>query len=398
MLSIVLVKAILERLGLVVGVHRILRNVEVSEGHAQGASYGEHADVVAGKLNGLASADQRALLSSPSSARSSCNGATAGGVGGGADEVGTGGVSQPFRTASASTASASNGLLVAYGGPNSATIRSRSVIRTVSPDAATRTYSLSLLFRTFMPTDLMKRTVTPRCYLVKVVTGGEGGDGGHSRYPGYPVDWPAPVPRHACAASPISWAACPRNTSVVPAPGSRVNARINEVFARLESWHLILRSAQKGSSVQRYLFATGVLRALRESAVPAISAVHTIAPAARTPLGAIIENQAAIELARGGQPLAGWKRSPAGSYGTRYSQLSGAELSGLGKCLYMRRCGVVEYVGHQRGNFGLVANRWKLSGRAPDEAQALQGGQGRSAPAPSPRSHRGLVRGRGRRA
>ena len=51
MLGIVLVKAILERLGLVVGVHRILRNVEVSEGHAQGASYGEHADVVAGKLN-----------------------------------------------------------------------------------------------------------------------------------------------------------------------------------------------------------------------------------------------------------------------------------------------------------------------------------------------------------
>ena len=56
MLGIVLVKAILERLGLVVGVHRILRNVEVSEGHAQGASYGEHADVVARKLNGLASA------------------------------------------------------------------------------------------------------------------------------------------------------------------------------------------------------------------------------------------------------------------------------------------------------------------------------------------------------
>ena len=97
-----------------------------------------------------------------------------------------------------------------------------------------------------------------------------------------------------------------KNTSVVPAPGSRVNAKINEVFARLESWHLILRSDQKGSSAlashaylpKRYLFDTGVLRELRESAVPAISAVHTIAPAARTPLGAIIENQAAIELAR----------------------------------------------------------------------------------------------------
>ena len=112
-----------------------------------------------------------------------------------------------------------------------------------------------------------------------------------------------------------------KNTSVVPAPGSRVNARINEVFARLESWHLVLRSDQKGSSAyashaylpKRYLFDTGVLRELRESAVPAISAVHTMAAAARTPLGAIIENQTAIELARSGQPLAGWKRSPAGS-------------------------------------------------------------------------------------
>ena len=85
-----------------------------------------------------------------------------------------------------------------------------------------------------------------------------------------------------------------KNTSVVPAPGSRVNARINEVFARLESWHLILRSDQKGSSThasraylpKRYLFDTGVLRELRESAVPAISAAHTIAPAARSWRGA----------------------------------------------------------------------------------------------------------------
>ena len=78
-----------------------------------------------------------------------------------------------------------------------------------------------------------------------------------------------------------------KNTSVVPAPSSRVNARINEVFARLESWHLILRSEQKGSSAhashaylpKRYLFDTGVLRELRESAVPTISAVHTMAAA-----------------------------------------------------------------------------------------------------------------------
>ena len=58
MLGLILRKAILERLGLVVWVHYILRNVEVSEGYAQGASYGEHAAVVAGKLNGLPSAPE----------------------------------------------------------------------------------------------------------------------------------------------------------------------------------------------------------------------------------------------------------------------------------------------------------------------------------------------------
>ena len=78
---------------------------------------------------------------------------------------------------------------------------------------------------------------------------------------------------------------------MVPAPGSCVNARINEVFARLESWHLILRSAQKGSSVhashaylpKRYLFATGVLRALRESAVPAFAPALTVGASLRYP-------------------------------------------------------------------------------------------------------------------
>ena len=36
----------------------------------------------------------------------------------------------------------------------------------------------------------------------------------------------------------------------------------------------------------------------------------------------------------------------------------------------MRRCGMGEYVGHQRGDAGLVADRRKLAGRAPDEAEA----------------------------
>lgn len=109
-----------------------------------------------------------------------------------------------------------------------------------------------------------------------------------------------------------------KNSTVVPSPSSRMNERINQVFARLEGWHLILRSDQRGTSAQashgylpkRYLFDTGVLRELRESAVPAISAVHTLSSAARTPLGAVVENQTAIELARNGRALSGWKKTP----------------------------------------------------------------------------------------
>ena len=112
-----------------------------------------------------------------------------------------------------------------------------------------------------------------------------------------------------------------KNTTVVASPSNRVNERINQIFARLESWHLILRSDQRGPSPQasqgylpkRYLFYTGVLRELRESAVPAISAVHTLSAAARPPLGAVIENQTAIELARSGAELSGWKKAPSGA-------------------------------------------------------------------------------------
>ena len=88
-----------------------------------------------------------------------------------ADSVG--GVSHPLRTASASRASASIGLLVSLGGPISATTRSRSVTRTVSPEAASRTYSLNRLFNTFIPTDLMYGKVATRSNLVKSCTEGE---------------------------------------------------------------------------------------------------------------------------------------------------------------------------------------------------------------------------------
>jgi len=114
--------------------------------------------------------------------------------------------------------------------------------------------------------------------------------------------------------------AASKNTSVVPSPSNRVNEKINEVFARLEAWRLIHRSDQRGPSPEsshqylpkRYLFDTGVLRHLRETAVPSISVINTLSSAARTPLGGVLENQAAIALAQRTEPLTGWKKTPSG--------------------------------------------------------------------------------------
>jgi ABC-type uncharacterized transport system substrate-binding protein len=85
--------------------------------------------------------------------------------GGGAPEAMLGGVIQPCRTASASKASAMMGLRLTCGGDNSATTRSRSVTSTVSPCAASRTYSLSLFFSIFRPTALMIINVAPGSFL-----------------------------------------------------------------------------------------------------------------------------------------------------------------------------------------------------------------------------------------
>jgi predicted AAA+ superfamily ATPase len=112
-----------------------------------------------------------------------------------------------------------------------------------------------------------------------------------------------------------------KNTTVVPNPSTAVNEQINEVFARLEAWHLILKSNQRGPSPEgahnyrpkRYLFDTGVLRHLRESAVPAISTLGNASPAVRSLLGGVVENQTAIDIARHGLEVSGWKRSSSGN-------------------------------------------------------------------------------------
>jgi predicted AAA+ superfamily ATPase len=110
-------------------------------------------------------------------------------------------------------------------------------------------------------------------------------------------------------------------TTVIPSPSSGMSNRINQVFSRLEAWHFILRSAQTSLSPEkshkylpkRYLFDTGVLRHLREAAVPSIRVLDTLDANARRPLRGILENQVAIELAQQFGELNGWKKSPSGT-------------------------------------------------------------------------------------
>ena len=116
--------------------------------------------------HGRVEIDQRSRRFSSSSVRTSCSRATGAGFGGRPEPPSAGGVSTPDLTASASSASARIGLRVALTGQSSATTRSRSVTRTVSPDAASRTYSLNRLFSTLIPTDLMHRKVATDRYLV----------------------------------------------------------------------------------------------------------------------------------------------------------------------------------------------------------------------------------------
>lgn len=118
--------------------------------------------------HGSAYVDHRSLRSPSNSAPTSFNAILGSGTGGVPTEGRSGGVNQPFRTASART-----GLLVSRGGPISATTRSRSVTRMVSPLAAMRTYSLSRLLRTLIPTDLTHSKVVTSCYCVKDAASGK---------------------------------------------------------------------------------------------------------------------------------------------------------------------------------------------------------------------------------
>lgn len=111
-----------------------------------------------------------------------------------------------------------------------------------------------------------------------------------------------------------------KNSTVMPSAGTAVNQRINEIFDRLEQWHLVLRFDQKGPSPEgsydyhpkRYLFDTGLLKQMRESGFPTLSLLEKRPADIRGPLGGLLDNQLAVEIARSGLEPAGWKKTPSG--------------------------------------------------------------------------------------
>lgn len=159
-----------------------------------------------------------------------------------------------------------------------------------------------------------------------------------------------------------------KNSSVWPNPSTKINARIAEVFSRLEEWHLILRSDQRGPGPEaahaylpkRYLFDTGLLRYLRESAVPDIHILETVDSNVRKSLGGVLENQVAIDLARQGLLLNGWKKTPSGGeidfimkVGNRTIPI---ECKSALKSDRRQYQGIMEYIGQYGGNLGVVAS------------------------------------------
>src|SRR5687768_2609632 len=104
-----------------------------------------------GQRHGGVNVNHRSLRSASSSWSNSARRAT--GFRAGRTWDGTiGCLTHPRRTTSASRASLTSTARPGSGGRSSATTRSRSVTRTVSPSAARRTYSLSLFFNALMPT------------------------------------------------------------------------------------------------------------------------------------------------------------------------------------------------------------------------------------------------------
>ncbi len=96
------------------------------------------------------------------------------------------------------------------------------------------------------------------------------------------------------------------------------NYDAKKILELLEEWLLAFEVEIRGSLPtqkfwpKRYLYDIGILRYMRETAIPSISVLHTLDEALRTPLGGIIENAIYLQLrgSIGGYiPISSWKKN-----------------------------------------------------------------------------------------
>ncbi len=96
------------------------------------------------------------------------------------------------------------------------------------------------------------------------------------------------------------------------------NYDAKKILQKLQEWYLVSEIEQRGESPtqsfapKRYLYDLGVLRMLRDNAIPKISLLHTLDERLRTPLGGLLENAVNIQISKGPPELgeiAGWKKN-----------------------------------------------------------------------------------------
>jgi uncharacterized protein len=95
------------------------------------------------------------------------------------------------------------------------------------------------------------------------------------------------------------------------------------ISQKLKEWFIMWEVEVLGSlptqniSPKRYLYDIGILRLVRETSIPSISAVNTLDASLRTPLGGLIENAVLLDLAKhtsGINLISGWKKSSKSDY------------------------------------------------------------------------------------
>ncbi len=92
-----------------------------------------------------------------------------------------------------------------------------------------------------------------------------------------------------------------------------------KIIELLKKWFIVIEVEQKGListqtqfSPKRYLYDLGILRIMREVAIPRLRALETLSEKLRTPLGGLIENAVLLNMleGKGGfYEISGWKKS-----------------------------------------------------------------------------------------